>query len=97
MTKIELAREVAVSENLTLYTAVAAIDGITRVIKQQLAAGQDVTIRGFGTFRRTTCKERPGRNINTGEAIVIPEHYAAKFVSSKDLVSLLNHDKASDQ
>ncbi len=37
MTKNDLAREVAVSEKLHLSTAVKAVDGIIRVIKEALA------------------------------------------------------------
>ena len=50
MTKNELAREVSVSEKLHLSTTVKAIDGTLRVIKEALAKGEVVVIRGFGTF-----------------------------------------------
>ena len=50
MTKNDLAREVSVSEKLHLSTAVKAVDGIIRVIKEALAKGEEVTLRGFGTL-----------------------------------------------
>ena len=50
MTKNELAREVSVSEKQHLSTTVKAIDGTLRVIKEALAKGEVVVIRGFGTF-----------------------------------------------
>lgn len=62
MTKNELVREVAVSEKLLLSTATQAVDGIIRVIKQTLAKGEPVIIRGFGTFQPYQCNERPARN-----------------------------------
>lgn len=43
MTKNELAKEVAVSEKLHLSTAVKAVDGILRVMKQALATGENIT------------------------------------------------------
>ena len=51
MTKNELAKEVAVSEKLHLSTTFQAVDGILRVIKETLAKGEPVIIRGFGTFQ----------------------------------------------
>ena len=49
MTKNELAREVSVSEKLHLSTAVKAIDGTLRVIKEALAKGEVVVMgEAFG-------------------------------------------------
>ncbi len=45
MTKNDLARELAVSEGLHLSTAVKAIDGTIRILKESLAKGEDITLR----------------------------------------------------
>ncbi len=93
MTKNELAKEVAVSEKLHLSTTFQAVDGILRVIKETLAKGESVVIRGFGTFQPIECKERPARDFKTGKPCVIPAHRSAKFRVSKDLVKVLNNGK----
>ncbi len=96
MTKNELVREVAVSEKLLLSTATQAVDGIIRVIKQTLAKGEPVIIRGFGTFQPYQCNERPARNFKSGKPCVIPEHRSAKFRISKDLVKCLNTEAGKE-
>ncbi len=96
MTKNELAKEVAVSEKLHLSTTFQAVDGILRVIKETLAKGEPVIIRGFGTFQPIDCKERPARNIKTGEAITVPAHKSVKFRVSKDLVKVLNTEAGKE-
>jgi len=96
MTKNELAKEVAVSEKLHLSTTFQAVDGILRVIKQTLAKGEPVIIRGFGTFQPIEVAERPARNFKTGKPVTIPAHKSAKFRVSKDLVKVLNTEEGKE-
>lgn len=91
MTKNDLAREVAVSEKLCLSTAVKAVDGIFRVIKETLAKGEEVTLRGFGTLSVVKRDERNAVHFKTKEPIVVPAHRSVKFRISKELKELLNN------
>lgn len=93
MTKNQLAKEVAVSEKLHLSTTFQAIDGILRVIKQTLAKGEVVVIRGFGTFTPVEVAERTARNFKTGKPLVILAHKSVKFRTSKELVKAINEGK----
>lgn len=96
MTKNELAKEVAVSEKLHLSTTFQAVDGILRVIKETLAKGKPVIIRGFGTFQPIEVAERTARNFKTGKPVVIPAHKSLKFRVSKDLVKSLNAEAGKE-
>lgn len=80
MTKNELAREVSVSEKLHLSTTVKAIDGTLRVIKEALAKGEVVVIRGFGTFIPVEVAERTART-------------SVNLRASKELVKAINEGK----
>ena len=91
MTKNDLAREVAVSEKLHLSTAVKAVDGIFRVIKETLAKGEEVTLRGFGTLSVVQREERNAVHFKTKEPIVVPAHRSVKFRISKELKKQLNN------
>lgn len=92
MTKNELVKEVAVSEKLCLTTAFKAVDGIIRVIKEALAKGEEVTLRGFGTLSVVQCEERNAVHFKTKEPIVVPAHRTVKFRLGKELKELLNND-----
>lgn len=91
MTKNDLAREVAVSDKLCLSTAVKAVDGIIRVIKETLAKGEEVTLRGLGTLSVVLREERNAVHFKTKEPIVVPAHRSVKFRISKELKELLNN------
>lgn len=90
MTKNDLARELAVSEKLHLSTAVKAVDGIIRILKESLTKGDDVSLRGFGTLAVVQREERPARHFSTGEHITIPAHRTVKFKISNELKDAIN-------
>lgn len=91
MTKNDLVKELAVSEKLTLTTAAKAIDGVIRIVKENLTKGEDLFIRGFGTLAVISCAEKTARNISTGEPVVVPAHKSVKFKPSKELKESLNN------
>ena len=90
MTKNELAKELAVSEKLTLSTAFKAVDGAIRIMKENLAKGNEISLRGFGTLAVVERKERSAVSFATEEPIVIPAHKTIRFKPGKDLKEQLN-------
>lgn len=62
----------------------AVIDATLKAIQEQVASGQNVTLTGFGTFRRSTRAERQGTNIRTREAITIPAANVARFTPGSE-------------
>ena len=59
----------------------------TGLIADALAAGQDVSIPGFGVFEVKKVAAREGRNPKTGESIQIPAHRRVAFRAGKGLKS----------
>lgn len=96
MTKNDLARELAVSEKLHLSTAVKAVDGLLRIVKESLVKGDDIFLRGFGTIAVVNREERPARDFKTGEAITIPAHRTVKIKVSPELKDAMNSSSQSD-
>lgn len=92
MTKNELAKEVAVSEKLCISTVVKTIDVVLRVIKEALAQGEEVTLRGFGTLSVVQREERNAVHFVTKEPIVVPAHRTVRIRISKELKEQLNND-----
>lgn len=89
MRKNELAKELAVSEKLHLSTSIKAVDGVLRILRETLAKGEEVTLRGFGTLSVVQREERNALHFATKEPIVIPAHNTVKFKPSKELKNLL--------
>lgn len=58
------------------------LDELVKEIKK----GNQVSIRGFGTFSVQTFKEKKGRNVRTGDPVIIPEYKKIKFKQSKKII-----------
>jgi len=61
------------------------VDTALDMIKQKVSQGQNVTLTGFGTFRRTERGARTGRHVRTGEPIAIPARTGVRFTPGSEL------------
>lgn len=85
MNTSELVDAVASATGTAKTNAKAAVDAVFAAISSQLAAGNEVSINGFGKFNVKASSEREGRNPATGEAMTIAASKTAKFKPSKTL------------
>jgi DNA-binding protein HU-beta len=60
------------------------VDTTLKTIKQKVAGGQNVTLTGFGTFRRSQRAARMGTNIRTREKIRIPAQTSVRFTPGSE-------------
>jgi len=66
------------------------IDTIFDSIKDALAKGEKVEIRGFGNFRLRSRKARQARNPKTGESVEVPSKKVPFFKVGKELREMVN-------
>jgi DNA-binding protein HU-beta len=69
----------------------AALDTITEKVR----AGQNVTLTGFGTFRRSERAARTGTNIRTRERINIPAQSSIRFTPGSEFKAAVRGSTAS--
>lgn len=79
MNKSDLIAHVAENTGTSKTDATAALDAILDGIADELAAGNQVVLAGFGTFETRERAARTGRNPQTGEEIEIAATTAAAF------------------
>lgn len=87
--RTELTKQVAekVGTVPNLYNIIGAV---FETVVENLAKGDEVLIRNFGTFKVKERKEKIGRNPQTGEEITIPAHKTPIFTASKFFKRNLN-------
>jgi DNA-binding protein HU-beta len=90
MTKNDLADKVAERTGLPASQARQALDAAIDTVSDELAAGGEVALAGFGKFSVSHRSARQGRNPATGETINIAASKAAKFSAASALKSRLN-------
>lgn len=85
MNNAELIDAVAAVTGGTKTNTKTAVDAVFAAISNSLAAGNEVSIIGFGKFKVKDSPAREGRNPATGETIQIAASKSAKFSASKTL------------
>lgn len=84
MTKADLVAEIAKRTSIEKTATVVVVDELMSVVKKHMTAGENIYLRGFGTFEIIERKEKTGRNIKKGETIIIPAHKIPKFKPAKE-------------
>lgn len=85
MTKAELVTAVAQKTGFKKVDADKAVEAVFEVIREELSRGGAVAVTGFGKFAGRERGPKKGRNIRTGEPIVVPPRRAAVFTPGKTL------------
>lgn len=86
MTKAELIEKVTEKMNsLTTKQTEVVVNMIFDSIKNALAKGEKVEIRGFGSFRIRNRRQREGRNPKTGTSVNVPAKKVPFFKTGKEL------------
>ena len=68
------------------------VETIFESIKEALAKGGKVEIRGFGNFRLRSRNARKARNPKTGEAVDVPPKKVPYFKVGKELREMVNQN-----
>lgn len=91
MTKSVLIEKIAAKvEGLTKKQTELVVETIFDSIKDALAKGGKVEIRGFGNFKLRSRKARKARNPKTGEAVDVPPKKVPYFKVGKELREMIN-------
>jgi len=89
-----IVKDVSRATGLKLSVSQDAINVMLKVMKEALANGEDVIVKGFGRFKPKKKAERVGRNPKTGEEHVISARTVVQFSASDHLKGQVNHATA---
>ncbi|HKK39892.1 HU family DNA-binding protein [Cryomorphaceae bacterium 1068] len=86
MTKADVVAEIAEQTGLEKVAVQTTVEAFMNSVKKSLTDGENVYLRGFGSFIVKERAEKIGRNISAEEPIVIPAHNIPAFKPSKSFV-----------
>lgn len=86
MTKADIVADIADETGLERVEALKAVEAFMASVKTSLSQGQNVYLRGFGSFIVKERAEKTGRNISKNTAIIIPAHNVPAFKPAKTFV-----------
>ena len=79
MTKAEIVSEIAKNTGIEKESVLATVEKFMEVVKESLSHGENVYLRGFGSFILKERAEKTGRNISKNTSIIIPKHNIPAF------------------
>jgi DNA-binding protein HU-beta len=93
MTKADIIAQIADKTGIDKSEVGNVVEAFITTIKNSMSEGNDIFIRGFGSFINKKKAQKIGRNISKNTAIVIPEHFAPKFKPSPEFVDMIKSSK----
>ena len=83
MTKAEIATEIAKTTGIDKASVVNVVEQLMTVVKDTLAHGENVYMRGFGSFTVKKRATKTARNISKNTTLIVPEHNIPAFKPAK--------------
>ena len=92
LTKSDLIESLARNQNhLALRDVELAVKSLLEKMSQELASGERIEIRGFGSFSLHFRPARMGRNPKSGDAVALSGKYVPHFKPGKELRERVNY------
>ena len=93
MTKAEVIADISNKTGVDKADVQTVVEAFFEVIKGKMSDGENIYVRGFGSFINKRRAPKVGRNISKNTAIVIDEHYIPSFKPSKTFVSMVKNSE----
>src|ERR687890_370360 len=86
MRKADLVNQISEKTGIPKVDVLVTLETMFKEVKDTLAQGENIYIRGFGSFITKKRAAKVGRNIKKNIAVDIPEHYIPAFKPAKEFV-----------
>lgn len=83
MTKADIVAKISETTGLEKTSVQATVEAFMKCVKDAMVQGENVYLRGFGSFIIKARKEKKGRNISAKKTVIIPAHNIPAFKAAK--------------
>jgi len=83
MTKADIINDIADKTGIEKVAVQATVEAFMKSVRNTMVNGENVYLRGFGSFIVKKRAEKTGRNISKNTTIIIPAHYIPAFKPAK--------------
>ncbi len=87
MTKAEIVTAIANKTGIEKVAVQASVEEFMNIVKNSLVKGDNVYLRGFGSFVIKKRAQKVGRNISKNTSVIIPAHNIPHFKPAKSWVN----------
>jgi DNA-binding protein HU-beta len=86
MTKADIVNKISGKTGIEKLAVQTTVEEFMKTVRRSLEEGQNVYLRGFGSFVVKKRAQKTGRNISKNTTIIIPAHNIPSFKPSKSFV-----------
>ena len=86
MTKAEIVAEIANKTGIEKVAVQATVEAFMDAVKGAMTSGENVYLRGFGSFTIKKRAKKTGRNISKNTTLIIPAHNIPAFKPAKSFM-----------
>lgn len=87
MTKADVVSKISAETGLEKIEVLKTVESFMETVKNSMMEGENVYLRGFGSFIVKERAEKTGRNISKKVSIIIPAHNVPAFKPAKTFVN----------
>jgi len=87
MTKADIVKEISQNTAIEKVTVEKAVEAFMETVKDSLTGGNNVYLRGFGSFIVKKRAEKTARIISKNTTIIVPAHNIPAFKPAKEFVA----------
>ena len=86
MTKAEIVSEIASKTGIDKREVLMVVESLMDTIKTTMTNGEEVFLRGFGSFIIKRRAEKTARNISKNTTMIVPAHNIPAFKPAKEFM-----------
>jgi DNA-binding protein HU-beta len=87
MTKADMINAISRNTGIEKTTVLKTVESFMETVKDSIVVGDNVYLRGFGSFIVKERAEKTARNISKNTSIIIPAHNIPSFKPAKTFVT----------
>jgi len=97
MTKAEIVNEISERTGIEKVDVQHTVEAFMKSVKTSLSKGENVYLRGFGSFIVKKRAQKTGRIISKNTTIVIPEHHVPSFKPAKSFATKVKNGNGNSK
>lgn len=96
MKKADLINLISEQTGVPKVDVLVSLESFFTNVKQTLTDGENIYIRGFGSFITKKRAAKVGRNIKKNTSVYIPEHFVPAFKPAKEFIDEVKKTNVSN-
>ncbi|MEX0681360.1 MAG: HU family DNA-binding protein [Balneolales bacterium] len=90
MTKADIVEVISANTGITKLETESVVNGFIDTVIEAMKRGENIELRGFGSFKVVKRAQRIARNPKTNEEVIVPEQYVPVLKISREFKQAVN-------